>query len=236
MEAKKKIMTGPLRKRVVRLFYASAAVAALCIASPVYGSNLGTALLDAMKSRDTCSVEKVRQKFLVAASQVAMPSRKAPILSLLADYLMEKGQWESAIEAFDEILRVGSPPEKAPALYGKATALLRLNQPERAREACILLKRDCPQNTMEDFAVSMKAMAPLCIHARLADILAGISLADRDGEPLPLAKEEASPGEPQPSEAAPRSLPRKDLTFEAVALSRMAKRKRKWDEFQGRKK
>ena len=190
-----------------------AVVAALLLSRPVQGSKLGTVLDEALKSRDRCASEQVRRNFLIALECATNPVQKGRILALLGEYLLDRGQWEPAIEVFDRILDEGAAADKAPALYAKAQAYLTLNQFEKAREACREIRSSHPDNTVEAFAVFCKGVAPQSLDGRLAEIFAGLPRSETASGSESLAV----PTGAAPETDGPAPAPfRKSLSVEVV--------------------
>ncbi len=188
---------------------------ALCLAFLVFietgwcGQGVGKALDEALKSRATGTVEEVTQQFQKAAEQSPNPGQKGSVLSLLAEFLMEKQEWTKAIEVYERILTEGAEGDKAGGYYGAAQAYLMLNQPEKAKAICAELKANCPNNTMESFANYMKGVSPNSVHAKLAGFFAESS-AGEPGKPVMDAEPtQSKPVEPAPE---PKATEEKPLT------------------------
>lgn len=130
--------------------------------------NIGMALDEAMKSRSIGTIEEVTQQFQQAVEKTGNPQQKASVLSLMADYLMEKQEWGKTIEVYERILTEGTENDKPGAYYGAAEAYLMLNQPEKAKAICVLLKTKYPNNPIEGFANFMREISPNSVHAKLA--------------------------------------------------------------------
>ncbi|MBF0544262.1 MAG: hypothetical protein HQM08_07510 [Candidatus Riflebacteria bacterium] len=144
----------------------------LFLLQPGWGAqDVGKALEEAMKLRETDNVEEVTKLFQYAVEQTTNPHQKASILSLLADFLMEKQEWEKANEVNKRILIEGPDIFKPVAYYESAQAFLMLNQPEKAKAICQELKAKFPDNSMEDFANYMKTINSESVHAKLASFL-----------------------------------------------------------------
>lgn len=108
---------------------------------------IGKALDQAMKSRATSPIEEVIANFQAAAGETTSHRQKANVLGLLADFLMEKQEWNKAIEIDEKIIAEGPETDKTGAYYGAAQAYLMLNQPEQARAMCAALKANSPDTT-----------------------------------------------------------------------------------------
>ncbi|MBF0500413.1 MAG: hypothetical protein HQM09_09790 [Candidatus Riflebacteria bacterium] len=144
-------------------------LAFLFFVTPGSGSqDIGKSVDEAMKSRATGTVEEVTKMFQDATELTSNPHLKASILTLLADFLMEKREWAKAIEVNDTILAEGKDIDKPAAYYSSAQAYLMLNQPIKAKAICAELKAKFPDNTMESLNNSMKESDPNGVHARLA--------------------------------------------------------------------
>ncbi|MEW5992925.1 MAG: hypothetical protein AB1744_00830 [Candidatus Zixiibacteriota bacterium] len=152
---------------------------------------------EALQSRATGTVEEVTQLFQKAAAQSGNPGQRASVLSLLAEFLMEKQEWNKALATYESILSEGSSTDKPAALYGAAQACLLLNQPEQAKAHIAALKVDGHGGPFERFANEMKINSPDSIHARLADFFSA-----------PPAKEaESATSTQQVSEPLPEPTP-----------------------------
>jgi len=88
------------------------------------GPNLGQILDQAMKSRNTGTIEEVIQHFQDAYNQTTNPLQKASVLFILAEFLMDKQEFQKATEVYEDILKTGSASDKGGALYGLAQAYL----------------------------------------------------------------------------------------------------------------
>lgn len=168
-------------------------------AVPSWGEQgVGKAFEDALKIRAAGTVEEVTQQFQKAIEQTTNPAQKASILTLLAEYLMEKQEWAKVIEVYKRILTEGAEIDKAGAYYGAAQAYLMLNQPEKAKAICAELKANYPNNTIESFANYMKRVSPNSVHAKLAGFF-GESPSREPGKPLM----ETEITQPKPVEVIP---------------------------------
>lgn len=159
---------------------------------------IGKALSEAMQKRATGTVEEVIQQFQKAVEQTTNPAQKASVLSVLAEFLMEKQEWGKAIEVYERILTEGTDGDKPGAYYGSAQAWLMLNQPEKAKAICAELKANYPENTMEGFANYMKEISPESVHAKLA-----VFFAESPSGGSAKTSMGAAPAQPKPNEIAP---------------------------------
>jgi len=137
--------------------------------------NIGKALDEALKSRESGSVAEVINRFQRAVEFTSNPMQKASVRFFLAEFLMEKREWKSAIGVYTKIMSEGADDDKARAYYGAAQAYMSLNQPNKAKALCAELKAKFPNNAMEGVANYMKKVAPNGIHARLGDFFAEFS-------------------------------------------------------------
>jgi hypothetical protein len=173
----------------------------LFFAKPVYsGQGVGKALEEALKSRASHPIEDVGQQFQIAIEQTNSPAQKAAILFFLADFLMEKQEWNQAIEVYERILREGTKLDKPCALYGEAQAYLMMGRTEEVSAICTDIKTNYPDNTIEQFANDMAVIAPGSVHAKLAAFFAAIPPSRPEESAIvatPLSEE--APTESQPA-------------------------------------
>ncbi len=132
------------------------------------GNDIGRELEKALQARSTGSPEDVTQLFNKVADEASRPEQKASILSFLAEYLMKNQAWPQAVEVYQRILQEGAETDKPWAYYGIAQAYYLSGQHSNARDVCIELVTKYPGNSMEAFAREMRAVAPNCVHAKLA--------------------------------------------------------------------
>lgn len=132
------------------------------------GNDIGRELEKALQARSTGSLEEVTQLFSEVADKASRPEQKASVLSFLAEYLMKNKEWPQAIEVYQRILQEGAETDKPWAYYGIAQAYYMAGEHYEARNVCIELVTKYPGSSMEAFALEMRAIAPDCVHAKLA--------------------------------------------------------------------
>ena len=145
----------------------------LLFVNPGWGAqSIGKALDEAMKSQQTLPIEEVIQLFQNAIEKTTNPGQKRNVLGLLADFLMEKHEWNKAVEVDERIIKEGTSLDRAGAYYNMAHAYLLLNQPEKAKAVCAELKANNPDSVMKEFSRYMKEVGPASVHAKLSEFLA----------------------------------------------------------------
>lgn len=160
--------------------------------SACFAQSSGRAFEDAIRSRATGSVEDVTAKFMEAAGQTSDKTQKGFVLSSLAEYLMEKEEWQAAVDVYQQVIREGADANIPGACYGAAQAWLMMGNHDHAKELCKILKAKYPTSGIEEFANQMKADAPDSVHALLAEYLAefeGVTGEMVDVTTLPAVKE-----------------------------------------------
>ncbi|MFZ2960890.1 MAG: hypothetical protein WA705_28765 [Candidatus Ozemobacteraceae bacterium] len=190
------------RKR--SLFFGSLFVSFLFATAAFAEPNVGKLLEDAMKSRNTGTVEEVSAKFYAAVESTSNPDQKSVILSLLSDYFLDHREWDKVITLHQQILKQGNPKNRAGSLYNIILANVELNQMENARSACVEF-RGCPSGASRlEFAQNMNKISPNSIHGRIGGLLAATPVASKPLEaPMcPPAEENAS----LPPVASPQTL------------------------------
>lgn len=166
---------------------------------------IGQLLEEAMAARSSESVSDVSDKFIIAANAATSYQQRSNVLFIFSDYLMEKNEWEKAIQVQYRIIEYGSPANQASAYYNLIRANLELNKINDARIAAAQLNA-CPAGeSMQTHARSMKELAPDGIHARIADLLAETALktesASLSPQPSPAQHEASLPIAASPREA-----------------------------------
>ena len=166
---------------------------------------IGQLLEEAMAARKTGTVSDVSDKFIIAANAASSNNQRSNVLFIFSDYLLDKHEWEKAIQVQYRILDYGSPTSQAGAFYNLIRANLELNKIDDAKIAAKELNA-CPSGeSMRAHALSMKELAPNSIHARISDMLAETALnADLAGpsqlqpQPSSSAQITTAPSETQP--------------------------------------
>ncbi|MBF0408079.1 MAG: tetratricopeptide repeat protein [Candidatus Riflebacteria bacterium] len=105
-----------------------------------------------MKCRNSGTVNEVSKLFNNAVAVTDNPHQKACILSLLADFLMEKQEWEKAIDVNEKILTDGPDVFRPTAYYENSQAYFMLNKPDKANALCTELNENYPGNGLVQYS------------------------------------------------------------------------------------
>lgn len=157
------------RRSFKTLFFLSVVLffAAATFAEP----RIGQLLEEAMAARKTESVSDVSDKFIIAANSASSNNQRSNVLFIFSDYLLDKQEWEKAIQVQHRIIDYGNPSSQAGAYYNLIRANLELNKIDDAKIAAVELNA-CPEGeSMRAHAHSMKKLAPTSVHARISDLL-----------------------------------------------------------------
>lgn len=150
---------------------------AFIFAFPVFAEpHVGMLLEEAMLARKTGTVSDVSDKFMVAANAASSFNLRSKILFIFSDYLMEKKEWEKAIQIQCRIIDYGSPASQASAFYNLILANIQLNNIDSAGIAAAQLNAIPSGKFMREHAHTMKKLAPNSIYARVSDLLVEAAL------------------------------------------------------------
>ncbi|MBF0405714.1 MAG: tetratricopeptide repeat protein [Candidatus Riflebacteria bacterium] len=143
-------------------------------------SDVGKLLEDAYKRRKNGTIEEVYLNFQVVASETTNSGQKNIILSLLADYLVEKQKWERAASVYEQILQeCSSSSDVSAAHYALAKVFLAQGDSIKARAAIKELVVRYPDNKMEEYANYMKSIASGSSDSILSDFFREITAQDK---------------------------------------------------------
>ena len=115
----------------------------LFAATTVAEPKIGQLLEEAMAARKTENVSEVSDKFIIAANSASSNNQRSNVLFIFSDYLLDKNEWEKAIQVQYRIIEYGNPSSQAGAYYNLIRANLELNKIDDAKMAAVELNA-CP--------------------------------------------------------------------------------------------